>query len=154
MRDNIRGKFVSDVLSISETVLMLLGSLDNITIEPLEDKKNLMQRVNKIKKYKNIDNSKILELVNSTVVNLGLVNEFVLLFESYIKETMAKNKRENLHCNNFRITLENKRDQIKLEFNKFNYKLSELIEYFLILTNHLHVEFDNKKFLDFLVKRD
>ena len=69
----------------------------------------------------------------------------------FIKDTIKQNIRENLHCNNFKVTLENKQQHIILEYQKFNNKLEELVEYFLNCTTQVSEQLENQKLLDFLV---
>ena len=154
IKKQIKTKFLKDLYTISESILMLLGSIDNIKIENIEEKNNILKKINNLKRNKSkFETSEILELMNSTIHNLELVNEFASIFDKYIKETIEKNNKENYHCNNFKVNLENKKDHIILEYNKFNHKLDELISYFLSLCNELSSQLKHQKILDFLVNK-
>ncbi len=152
VKKSLKEKLVSDIYVIAESIIMLLGSIENIHVDKIEEKNAIIKRVNNLKNYDSkIETSEILELVNSTLYNLDLIDSFVSIFEEFIKDTIKQNQRENLHCNNFKVTLENKQQHIVLELQKFNNKLEELIEYFLNCTNELNQQLEHQKLLDFLV---
>ena len=99
----------SDIYLIAESIIMLLGSIENIHVDKIEEKNAIIKKVNTLKNYDSkIETSEVLELVNSTLYNLDLIEAFVGIFEEFIKDTIKQNQRENLHCNNFKVTLENK----------------------------------------------
>lgn len=152
VKKSVKDKFVSDMYTISESILMLLGSIETIKIDNIDEKKNILKRVNSLKRYKKkLETPAVLELVNSTLYNLELINEFVSIFDKFIKETIEKNKRENLHCNNFKVNLENKKEQILLEYKKFTNKTEELVEYFLECSKEISEQLKHQKLLDFLI---
>lgn len=156
MKSSLKEKFIKDLYIIAESIIMLLGSIENIHVEKSQDKKNLLKKVNYLKKYNSkLETSEVLELVNSTIYNLELIEKFIKIFDNYIQETITNNKRENLHCNNFRINLENKKQYINLEYNKYFTKLEELVEYFLECSQELNEQLNHQKLLDFLIiKKD
>lgn len=152
VKNNLKEKLVKDIYTIAESIIMLLGSIENIHIDRVEEKTAILKRVNSLKNYNSkIETSEILELVNSTLHNLELIDVFVKVFDTFIKETIKQNKRDNLHCNNFKVTLENKQQHIILEYQKFNNKLEELVEYFLNCTTQVSEQLEHQKLLDFLV---
>ena len=154
IKKHIKSKFLKDLYTISESILMLLGSIDNIKIENVDEKNNILKKINNLKRNKSkFETSEILELMNSTIHNLELVNEFSIIFDKYIKETIERNNKENFHCNNFKVNLENKKDHIVLEYKKFNHKIDELISYFLSLCDELSNQLKHQKILDFLVNK-
>lgn len=151
----IKFKFIKDIYEISESILMLLCSIENINLDNNKEKDNILERVVALKKHKNnLETSEILEIINSTLCNLDLTKEFVNIFEKYIIDTIKKNKRENLHCNNFKINLQNKKEHILLEYNKFYNKINELVTYFVLLTAELTKQLKYQKLLDFLVNKN
>lgn len=152
---SLKNKLVKDIYIIAESIVMLLGSIENIQIDNKEAKNSILKRVNSLKNYNSkIETSEVLELVNSTLFNLELIDAFVKVFDEFIKDTIKQNKRENLHCNNFKVTLENKQQHIILEHQKFTNKLEELVEYFLKCTEQLSEQLDHQKLLDFLVVKN
>lgn len=154
VKSSVKQKFVKDLYLIAESIIMLLSSLENIHIDNIQEKKTLLKRINFLKKYNsNLETSEVLELINSIIYNLELVDKFIKIFEKYIKDTIIKNKRENLHCNNFRINLENKKQFIRLEHNKYKTKLIELIEYFLTCSQELNEQLKHQQLLNFLIKK-
>ena len=152
VKKSLKEKLVSDIYVIAESIIMLLGSIENIHVDKIEEKNAIIKKVNTLKNYDSkIETSEVLELVNSTLYNLDLIEAFVGIFEEFIKDTIKQNQRENLHCNNFKVTLENKQQHIVLELQKFNNKLEELVEYFLNCTNELNQQLEHQKLLAFLV---
>ena len=152
VKNSLKEKLVKDIYTIAESIIMLLGSIENIHIDRVEEKTAILKRVNSLKNYNSkIETSEILELVNSTLHNLDLIDGFVKVFDIFIKETIKQNRRDNLHCNNFKVTLENKQQHIILEYQKFNNKLEELVEYFLNCTTQVSDQLKHQKLLDFLV---
>lgn len=151
----IKGKFTHDIYEISESILMFLCSIENIKIEDQPKKKKLLSKIITIKNKKknDIETSELLDIFNSTISNLEIVKDFVDVFQIYINNTIEKNKRENLHCNNFKINLQNKKEQILLEYNKYNFKINELVGYFINLTTQLEGQLKNQKLLEFLVDK-
>ena len=85
--------------------------------------------------------------------NLALIKEFVNVFEKFIADTTENNKKENIHCNNFKVNLESKM-HILLEYNKFYNKLEELISYFVKCTDELKNQLKNQKLLSFQSMED
>lgn len=155
INDKIKQKFIKDVYKISESILMLLCSVENINIENNKEKDSILKKINTLKKYKNsFETSEILEIVNSILSNLDITKEFIDVFNKYIGETIAKNKRENLHCNNFKINMENKKQHILLEYQQFYSKIDELVNYFLRLTEELDKQLKHQKLLDCLVNKN
>ena len=155
IKKSIKSKFVSEMYNLSESILMLLSSIENINIDQNEEKTNILKKINPLKTLKNeLETSSIIEIVNSTLSNLELIQEFVDVFENYITEVITRNKKENIHCNNFKVNLENKKELIKLEYRKFYSKLEELILYFLKCTNELREEMKHQQLLHFLIDKE
>ena len=150
LRKNIKSKFVAEIYEISEHILMVLGSIDNIKMDLNREKEEILKRVCPLKKNDDFETSSIIEDVNGTISNLALIKEFVNVFEKFIADTIENNKKENIHCNNFKVNLESKKMHILLEYNKFYNKLEELISYFVKCTDELKIQLKNQKLLSFL----
>ncbi len=153
VRNSIKNKFVSELYSISELILMLLGSIENINIDDNNGKNNILKKVSKIKKDDDTETSSIIENVNNTLNNLMLVKEFIDLFDVFIQETIQTNRKDNIHCNNFKVNLENKKQHILLEYNKYYGKIEELINYFIECTHELKTQLKYQKLLSFLTDK-
>ena len=133
---------------------MVLGSVDNIKMDLNREKDEILKRVCPLKKATDFETASIIENVNGTINNLGLIKEFVNVFDKFITETIENNKKDNIHCNNFKVNLEAKKAHIILEYEKFYNKLEELISYFLDCTNELKIQLKNQKLLSFLTDRE
>ena len=103
------------------------------------------------KKVKQINYGKLTEIINSTITNLKLINDFNELFSSYIEKTQSKNKTLNLHCNTFEINIVNKKNTILLEYNKYMDKFNKLLEYFKECLTAVNDQIDTSKLLDFFL---
>ena len=152
--ENIKNKFVKDIYMISESILMLLCSIENINFQDNSEKEEVLKHISSLKPYKsNLETSEILEIVTSSLHNLDIINKFIIIFNEYIKETMLKNKRDNFHCNNLKLILESKKEHITLEYNKFYNKINELVNYFSKMTKELEEQLKNQKLLNFLANK-
>ena len=151
IKKSLLDKFYHDIYIISDSTLMILTSLENLEIEHSEEKKAILKQASLIKKPANIDSVHLIKLLNQTIVNLGLISQFIDLFKLFIDETYEKNIRENNHCNNILITLNNKRNHIILEYNKYCDELNQLVSYLMDLIKSINLQLDNQKLLDFLI---
>lgn len=151
IKKSLLDKFYHDIFIISDSTLMILTSLENLEIEHSEEKKAILKQASLIKKPANIDSVHLINLLNQTIVNLGLISQFIDLFKLFIDETYEKNIRENNHCNNILITLNNKRNHIILEYNKYCDELNQLVSYLMELINSINLQLENQKLLDFLI---
>lgn len=151
IKKSLLDKFYHDIFIISDSTLMILTSLENLEIEHSEEKKAILKQASLIKKPANIDSVHLINLLNQTIINLGLISQFIDLFKLFIDETYEKNIRENNHCNNILITLNNKRNHIILEYNKYCDELNELVSYLMELINSINLQLENQKLLDFLI---
>ena len=151
IKKSLLDKFYHDIYIISDSTLMILTSLENLEIEHSEEKKAIFKQASLIKKPANIDSVHLIKLLNQTIVNLGLISQFIDLFKLFIDETYEKNIRENNHCNNILITLNNKRNHIILEYNKYCDELNQLVSYLMDLIKSINLQLDNQKLLDFLI---
>ncbi len=149
MKTIILDKLYSEVLEIYNYVTMVLTSVENLEIEHQEDKHNVIKKMIIYKKEDKIDCGHMLMLINTTVNNIGLIKAFVDIFEEYISETIAKTSENNIHCNNFSSTLENKKNHIFLEYEKCNTQLNELIKYFVSCVENI----EKQEIIKFLIEK-
>ena len=144
-------KFAFELYDISEYITLILISLDKLEIEHVNEKSNILNKMIHVKKVKQINYGKLTEIINSTITNLKLINDFNKLFDSYIKKTQTKNKDLNLHCNTFEINIVNKKNTILLEYNKYMDKFNKLLEYFKECLTAVNDQIDTSKLLDFFL---
>ena len=144
-------KFAFELYDISEYITLILISLDKLEIEHVNEKSNILNKMIHVKKVKQINYGKLTEIINSTIINLKLINDFNTLFDSYIEKTQSKNKDLNLHCNTFEINIVNKKNTILLEYNKYIEKFNKLIEYFKECLTAVNNQIDTSKLLDFFL---
>ena len=123
-------KFIKELYSISEFIILILISLDDLDIGYVEEKKNIMKKILKVKRQKYLNNGKIAELVNIILNNFRLTKIFLELFEKYILDNENENIRKNIHIKNFKVNLMNKKNHIEIEYNKNLDQLKELVNYF------------------------
>ena len=149
IKNIILDKLYSEVLEIYNYVTMILTSIENLEIEHQEDKHNINKKIVIYKKEDIIDCSHMLMLINITINNINLIKSFVDLFEDYIQKTFKQASEDNIHCNNFNSTLENKKNHIFLEYKKYNTQLEELIKYFVDCTEYI----ENQEIINFLIEK-
>ena len=153
--DNIKKyfikKFVEDLYDISDNIIIILISLDNLDIGFIDDKLNIMNKIIKVSYQKNINSGKITELVNIILNNLKLADDFIKLFEKFIITSHHKNRKKNIHSKNFKINLMNKKNHLDLETNKYKDQLESLINYFYDFSKSIDLQLDKQKLLHFFV---
>ena len=149
LKNIIVEKLYSEVLEIYNYVTMVLTSIEHLEIEHQEDKHNINKRITIYTKEDTIDCGHMLMLINITNNNINLIKDFVNLFESYIQKTFQQASEENIHCNNFSSTLENKKNHIFLEYQKYDSQLEELIKYFVDCVEYI----EKQEIINFLIEK-
>jgi hypothetical protein len=147
-------KFVEELYNISEFIILILISLDNLDINKDSEKKAIMNKILRLNKMKKMDNGKISELINITLNNLRLTHNFIKLFEDFIVESENENIRKNFHTKNFRVNLMNKKRHIEAEYIKYCEQLIELVEYFFNFSERIDKQLDKQELLQFTLKKD
>ncbi len=150
LRSIVFNKFCDELYEISEYIIMSVVSLKDLEIDNIHDKNSIIKKLIYFKKGSN-DNSKIVELTNITINNLNLIEEFIQLFEKYIKSRSSKNKKDNIHSNSFELDLDIKKNVILLEYKKYKKKIIELIEYFHNCCKTINDQINNKSIMNFIV---
>jgi len=148
----ILNKYTTEIYELSDYIYMILLSLNKLEIEKDEDKTNICNKIIHIKKTSNISYGKLNEIINSTINNLKLINEYVKLFDSYINKTVSNNNIENVHNNTYEISIKNKKDSIILEYNKFYNKFIKIVSYFKECSDCAIDQIDTSKLLKFFLK--
>lgn len=147
-------KFVTELYNISEFIILILISLDNLDIDREIEKKNIMNKILRVKRVKNMNIGKIGELINVTLNNLRLTHNFIQLFDDYILETDNENVRKNLHTRNFKVNLMNKKRHIEVEYIKYCEQLNELVDYFYKFSSRIDKQLNKQELLQFTLKKD
>lgn len=150
IKEIILNKILNDIYDISQNTILILLSLNNINIEKKEDIKNILDKIEKIKKFKIVDCNNILELLNKTLKNLNLINDFLNLMSLYINEVLNESKKNNIHTNNFKISLINKKNHLQIEYIKYCDQLKELIDYFLKCSDSINIILKKQNLFNFL----
>lgn len=148
----ILNKYTTEIYELSDYIYMILLSLNKLEIEKDEDKTNICNKIIHIKKTSNISYGKLNEIINSTINNLKLINEYVKLFDSYINKTVSNNNIENVHNNTYEISIKNKKDSIILEYKKFYNKFLKIVSYFKECSECTIQQIDTSKLLKFFLK--
>ena len=144
-------KFVKELFDISEYVILILISMEDLDIEHVDEKNNIMKKILKLKREKNIDIPKIYELINITMNNLKLTNQFINLFEKFILSKENNDKINNIHSNNLSNNLMNKKNHYALEYKKYSDQLVILINYFNSFSTNITKQFDKQEILKFFI---
>ena len=147
-------KFVNELYNISQFIILILISLDNLDIDREIEKKNIMKKILRVKRVKNMNIGKISELINVTLNNLRLTDNFIKLFDDFILETDNENVRKNLHTKNFKVNLMNKKRHIEVEYIKYCEQLNELVDYFYKFSDGIDKQLNKQELLQFTLKKD
>jgi hypothetical protein len=133
-------KFSDDLYNISENIILILISINDLDIGYNEEKNNIMNHILKIvKKKNNINIIKLEGLIKITFNNLKLVKDFIDLFEKFILKTEDENIKNNIHSKKLKINLMNKKNNLNNEYNKYYDELMEFITYFNDLSNNIQL---------------
>lgn len=138
LRNILTVKLYNEVYEIYDGVKMILTSIDNLEIDDCDRKNELMKRVKYTKKPSFVDSAHMKKIVENTLTNIKVINDYLQIFDTFIKNTHSKNKKQNNHCNNLVISLKNKRYHIFLEYQKYKDELEELIDYFHLLCDKVN----------------
>jgi len=144
----ILNKYSNEIYDLSEYIIMILLSLNKIEIG---NKEHIFNKIIHVKKVKNINYGKLNETINSTINNLKLIDEFVILFNKYIENTISKNKKNNIHNNSYESTIKNKKETILLEYNKNYNKFITNIDYFKTCLESIIQQIDTSNLLKFFL---
>ena len=144
-------KFVEELYGISDYIILILISIEDLDIGYIEEKDNIMNKIIKVSQQKNINSGKITELVNIILNNLKLSNDSIKLFEKFIITSHNQNRKKNIHSKNFKINLMNKKNHLELENKKYIQQLDILINYFFDFAKSIDLQLDKQKLLHFFV---
>jgi len=144
-------KYTQEIYELSDYVLMILLSLNKIEIGYSDNKSAIWNRIIHVSKVKKISYGKLNEIINSTISNLKLIDEFIALFNKYIAKTIKKNTKENIHNNNYEIIIKTKKESILLEYNKYCLKFNTIINYFKKCLDSIIQQIDNSTLISFFL---
>ena len=126
----ILDKYTHEIYELSEYVMIILILLNKLEIANKSGKTNIYNKIIHIKKTANVNYGKLNEIINGTINNLKLVDEFIKLFNNYINKVSKKNDKDNIHNGNYELAIKNKKTTILMEYNKYYDKFTKTIEYF------------------------
>jgi hypothetical protein len=151
VKKTIVKKLSSELYEISEYIILILISMENLDIKKREEITQIMRKILKIKKKDKYNSSELVEMVNSTNHNILLVQDFINLFDSYTNTLDLISKQQNLHCNTLKLSLQNKKNHINIEFRKYCDQLNETLNYFVGCSDAISFQIDNNKLLSFFI---
>lgn len=128
--------------------------MENLDINRSDEIKQIMSKIIKIKKKEKYNSSQLVEMVTSTNHNIQLVNDFINLFDAYINSLELISKRKNFHCNTLKLSLQNKKNHINVEYNKYCDQLKETLNYFVGCSDAISFQIDNNKLLTFFISQE
>ena len=148
----ILDKLSVEIYDIAEYSLIILISLEDIDIGFNEEKQNIIKKITKIKKRNKTNPDDIVQLLNATIKNLNLIYEFLKLIQRYIDKIINDSSKNNIHCNNFEISIQNKKNRILLEYNRYCEQLKESVNYFLECSNAIINQLKNQEIFNFFIE--
>lgn len=154
VKKTIVRKLSTELYEISEYIIIILISMENLDINKREEIKQIMTKIIKIKKKHKYNSSQLVEMVNSTNHNIQLVADFIQLFDNYIHGLDIISKQKNFHCKTLRLNLTNKKNHIVIEYEKYCEQLKETINYFVGCSDAISFQIDNNKLLSFFISHE
>lgn len=145
-------KYSNELYELAEYILYILLSLNNIEIDDTENKQVVFNKIIYIHKIKNITGGKLNELINSIIINLKTVDEFLSLFKKYIEKIQKSNNIKNIHNRTFECNIQHKNEIILLDYNKYRDKFTKMINYFKDCSDSIIVQIESSPILDFFLK--
>ena len=154
VKKTIVRKLSAELYEISEYIIIILISMENLDINKREEIKQIMSKIIKISKKDKYNSSQLVEMVNSTNNNIQLVADFMKLFDEYIDSLDTISKEKNFHCKTLKLSLSNKKNHIVIEYDKYCALLKETINYFVGCSDAISFQIDNNKLLSFFISRE
>ena len=150
LRKTFLHKMHNDIFNLANNIILFISSITNIEIDDNDKEKNhIIKKVTTIKKINDINIKLVETYLGSILNNLELVNQVGNNFNQYIKKMNDKITNENFHCNNLNITLNNRKDNILLEYEKNKQSILKLLQYYSNLCNNIGLQLDNLKISQF-----
>ena len=146
-----KNKYFKELLELSEYILIILISLNKLEIGNTEKKKDIFNKIIYTRKITKKTSGDLREIFTNIINNLKLVDEFIKLFNDYIKHLKAQNNDKNLHSNNFEININYKKDIITIEYNKYCDKFIKIIDYFQECSDNVVNQLENSNLLKFFL---
>ena len=147
-------KYTSEIIELSEYISIVLISLYKIEIDNNDSKKKIFKKMIKLNKSNDISYGRLNEIINCTINNLKLIDEFIKLFEEYISKTNNSYQKNNIHNSSFQIMIQNKKDTILIEYNKYCSKFRAVIDYFNKCSECIIHQINNSKLLNFFLNEN
>lgn len=149
--DLILKKYAAEIFELSEYICMVIISLHKLEIDDISKKNLILGKMISFQKPSRVNYGKLVEMINNTIHNLKLVDEFVKLFEKYVQHTVKYNNKANIHNNNYEQTIVNKKKTILLEYEKHCDRFIKLIDYFRNCSNSIMQQINSSEFLKFFL---
>ena len=154
VKKTIVRKLSAELYEISEYIIIILISMENLDINKKEEIKQIMSKIINIVKKDKYNSSQLIEMVNSTNNNIQLVADFLKLFDEYINSLDSISKEKNFHCKTLKLSLSNKKNHIVIEYEKYCEQLKETINYFVGCSDAISFQIDNNKLLSFFISHE
>ena len=149
-------KIYNELYVLAESILMFISSIDNIDFDEENQKNSMQKKISKIKpvQYHNLTIKTLYNLINSITNNLSLIKQVIISFNKYIDSTSKTISDNNFHCKTFETNLENQKNHINVEFNKYCNQLVKIIEYYHDFSKYISDQTENQKILEFCVNKN
>ena len=147
----VLNKYTNEIYDLSDYVLMILLSLNKLELGESANKSSLFSKIIHVRKDKKISYGKLNEIINSTINNIKLIDAFIQLFNKYISKTFKNNNKNNIHNNNYEISIKNKKETILVEYNKYCSRFINIIKYFKTCSDSIINQIDTSKLIDFFL---
>ena len=149
--DLILKKYAAEIFELSEYICMVIISLHKLEIDNIPQKNLILGKMISYQKPVRVNYGKLVEMINNTIHNLKLIDEFIKLFNKYVKNTINYNTKVNIHNNNYEQIIINKKKTILLEYEKYCDRFIKLIEYFKKCSESMMQQINSSEFLKFFL---
>lgn len=145
-------KYSKELYDLTEYILIILLSLNKLEIDNTNEKKSIYNKIIFTKKNKNPNSGTLKEIVNNIINNLKVIDDFIKLFDEYIKSLSVNNMNKNIHNTNFELNISYKKQSILLEYNKYCDKFIKTITYFKESSDSVIEQIESSKLLIYFLK--
>lgn len=149
--DLILKKYTAEIFELTEYICMVIISLHKLEIDDESSKNLILGKMILYQKPTKINYGKLVEMINNTIHNLKLVDEFIKLFEKYVQNTIKYNNKVNIHNNNYEQAIINKKKTILLEYEKHCDRFIKLIDYFRKCSESIMQQINSSEFLKLFI---
>ena len=145
-------KYSRDLYELTEYIIVVLISLNKLEIQNKHEKKIIFNKIIYTGPIDTISSGKLKEIIHNIINNLKVVDDYIKLFNTYIKTLSETNSVKNIHNNTFELNVKYKKEAIIVEYNKYCDKFMKTIFYFKECSDSVISQIETSQLLNFFLK--